>query len=204
VSHTSSENIAWAAGLFEGEGGVNYISTYGKGSVRKTPTVQVRVNNTDLDVLQRFQAILGGRLTGPYDISKYAPNGGKRKPMYQWCASGWAEFERLYLTLKPWLCSRRLAQFEEAWAQAPPREFWGRKGIDAQRRARTHCRNGHEWTPENTRIRKQARGGRTYRVCRACERASETRRLLTRDSGDQPTSSSARAGAGSRSSQVRP
>ena len=32
----------------------------------------------------------------------------------------------------------------------------------------THCKNGHEFTPENTFI--QVRGGRTRRICRACAR----------------------------------
>lgn len=33
---------------------------------------------------------------------------------------------------------------------------------------RTHCPQGHEYTPENTRVRKDKQG--TCRVCRTCER----------------------------------
>lgn len=33
---------------------------------------------------------------------------------------------------------------------------------------KTHCKNGHEWTPENTRIRKEG-----YRVCRQCHAARQ-------------------------------
>lgn len=40
----------------------------------------------------------------------------------------------------------------------------------------THCKHGHEWTPENTRYA----GG--YRRCRACTRESGRRRVnATRD-----------------------
>lgn len=41
---------------------------------------------------------------------------------------------------------------------------------------RTHCKNGHAWTPENTRIR---RSGHFQRECRQCERDREKRRSMT-------------------------
>lgn len=34
----------------------------------------------------------------------------------------------------------------------------------------THCKNGHELTPENTRIVKRLNQGRTYQACRKCLR----------------------------------
>lgn len=40
-------------------------------------------------------------------------------------------------------------------------------------RAWTHCRQGHEYTPENTRI--ALRGGAPKRICRACARDAATR-----------------------------
>lgn len=43
--------------------------------------------------------------------------------------------------------------------------------IAAQGRLKTHCINGHEFTPANTRVR--ARGGRE---CRACDRERKARR----------------------------
>lgn len=39
--------------------------------------------------------------------------------------------------------------------------------VAARWAARTHCNNGHEFTPENTHIR--YRRGRPYRVCRPCD-----------------------------------
>lgn len=44
----------------------------------------------------------------------------------------------------------------------------------AQLRARDTCRNGHPWTPENTRVRR--RGDRSYRVCRECTRKQDRER----------------------------
>lgn len=39
---------------------------------------------------------------------------------------------------------------------------------------KTHCRNGHEFTPENTRHDR-----RGFQVCRACHRADQQRYLTT-------------------------
>jgi len=39
---------------------------------------------------------------------------------------------------------------------------------------KTHCRNGHEYTPENTVIRFHP-DGHNFRTCRACQRVSRRR-----------------------------
>jgi hypothetical protein len=50
--------IAWAAGLFEGEGTI----------VDSTGSVQLRVKMTDLDVLERLLDVFGvGDIYGPYE-----------------------------------------------------------------------------------------------------------------------------------------
>lgn len=43
----------------------------------------------------------------------------------------------------------------------------------AQMAARTHCKNGHEFTPENTGVKKSR--GRTIRRCKECSRITTTR-----------------------------
>lgn len=67
-------------------------------------------------------------------------------------------------------------------------------GTDPQA-SRTHCVNGHEFTPENTRVRQRAETGRSRRICRTCvhERARaheakvrELRRHVVRRPADQP------------------
>lgn len=49
--------------------------------------------------------------------------------------------------------------------------FTGPRNL-AQRHSGTHCSNGHEMTPENTRWRKSGRDGRRRRICLACDRAA--------------------------------
>ena len=66
-------------------------------------------------------------------------------------------------------------------------------GINASwRKKLTHCTNGHEYTPENTRITRQ--GKHTYRRCLQCERLwlrihrpskRKLRTLLERDGGEK-------------------
>lgn len=48
-------------------------------------------------------------------------------------------------------------------------DFIGSKGHRNSRK--THCKNGHEYTPENTRVTKLG-SGRTFRVCIICYRIS--------------------------------
>lgn len=41
----------------------------------------------------------------------------------------------------------------------------------------THCSHGHEFTPENTRLRKATNGRGRKRACRQCDKDSEQRRV---------------------------
>ena len=64
-----SEDVAWAAGLFEGEGTINTGKSYyvnGEKRARKTPQITIRIGMTDIEPLERFAAIFGGSVTGPY------------------------------------------------------------------------------------------------------------------------------------------
>jgi hypothetical protein len=62
-------DIAWAAGLFEGEGTI----------VDSTGSVQLRVKMTDLDVLEKLFDVFGvGGIYGPYESG--SRDGRVRKP----------------------------------------------------------------------------------------------------------------------------
>lgn len=55
--------------------------------------------------------------------------------------------------------------------------------------SRTKCPQGHEYTPENTKISKRA-GGRTFRACRKCHRRVDE--AARRRAGGQPRKSALR------------
>lgn len=100
--------IAWAAGLFEGEGWAG----------RNGTTVSLSVNMTDRDVLDRFAVVVGGgNVTGPYD------RGARRKPMHQWIAGERETVRRIFALFLPWMGERRSARLRELMPDIlPPRQ----------------------------------------------------------------------------------
>ncbi|MER7814556.1 hypothetical protein [Streptomyces sp. NPDC096153] len=50
------------------------------------------------------------------------------------------------------------------------------KSMTAVNAAKTHCRNGHEYTPENTYVRPDRKPENTARDCRRCRANTEARR----------------------------
>jgi hypothetical protein len=99
----SSEDVAWFAGLFEGEGWVACLPAGG---------IVVVIGMTDKDVLRRVQTLFGGSLNGPY------PRKNERaKPMFVWKVSGIRNAELIFELISPFLGERRLAQFTEAIAK---------------------------------------------------------------------------------------
>jgi hypothetical protein len=192
--------IAWAAGLFEGEGwiGMNGVS------------VSLSIEMADRDVLARYAALVGGAVRGPYE------KGPRRRPLYI-CRIG--DRERVRQTCEwflPWLGERRAAKMRElmphilpprptapncGWQGSashgvtrhtqrgePPCAQCRERNNEASRRWRRgelirparrrpdpdHCSNGHELVGANAIPR-----GR-YVACRECQRvvglASQQRR----------------------------
>jgi hypothetical protein len=93
--------IAWAAGLFEGEGTITICGG----------SLHLRVQMTDLEVLERFCQIVGtGKIYGPYTTQ--FKDGFNRKPRWTWVCYG-PLARATYLTLSPWLSPRRLARGDE-------------------------------------------------------------------------------------------
>jgi len=100
------ENLAWAAGLFEGEG---------SWSLRHQAYPSARLAMTDEDVVRRFAAtleLLGGRVHGPYR--------GTNKPYWVWQLSGFERVQALYAMLWPWLGNRRRSRGAEVVAAGHP------------------------------------------------------------------------------------
>ncbi len=94
----SAEEIAWAAGLFDGEGSITHTDR----------DLQALLKNTDLELVTRFDAIVGrGRVYGPYEHS--GRDGFVRTPYWMWIAHGDAAHEAVEV-LAPWLSRRPLEQ----------------------------------------------------------------------------------------------
>jgi hypothetical protein len=89
---TDSE-IAWAAGLFEGEG-----SCYGTVRSDRYNTRRIRMNlrMTDQDVVERFAKVVGvGSVYGPIQHVR-ASDGVRLKDVYEWGTGSWHVVVDLY------------------------------------------------------------------------------------------------------------
>ena len=91
-----SIEIAWAAGLFEGEG---CIAT-------DRNSRRLIIEMTDKDVMEDFVRIVGyGNLCGPHNTQK--KDGIKRKPTYRWSVCKRTEVSRILQLFLPFLGKRR-------------------------------------------------------------------------------------------------
>ena len=109
---TTAENVAWAAGLFEGEGCIRWVQNR-PGSRRLY--VRLHVNMTDRDVLERFRAIVGGGIIfGPYASAK--PSGEPAKDVWKWSATRSQDVARILSLFMPYFGERRFAKAEKAFS----------------------------------------------------------------------------------------
>ena len=107
--------IAWAAGLFEGEGCIEI-----SGKNRSRTGVRLYVVMADKDVLERFEAIAGCgtiRLLRAPSILK--PHW---KPVWRWTTGQAAECRRLLGLWSPYLGDRRTKKAAEAVALLDEKE----------------------------------------------------------------------------------
>jgi len=153
---SSGQKIAWAAGLFEGEGTIGTQTAAGRVRIR------MALGTTDRDVLDRFQKIVGcGNITGPKWREK------STKPLWLWTITSFDDVAKVSLLFSPFLGDRRRNALERAWhryANQPERKWSGRN------KDKTHCRAGHPLSGDNLIF-----DGRARR-CRACRSEQSARR----------------------------
>jgi hypothetical protein len=115
MNNPSETDIAWAAGLFEGEGNIGVENKNLVNSKRRfEPRLQMPI--TDLDVLQKFQAVWGvGKVSGPF-TQKKSPGA---KPYWRWGTYSWDEFVAIGGAMRPWFGQRRGARYDFILAQMP-------------------------------------------------------------------------------------
>lgn len=100
----SREELAYAGGLFTGEGYIT-INRY-----RTSPwQPKVGISMTDLPPLERFQKAVGGRgvIYGPYDRLL------GHKKVWMWTVQNFEQAQAVIAMLWPWLCPRRRARAAE-------------------------------------------------------------------------------------------
>ena len=98
------EEMAWAGGLFEGEGSV-FLQRKPSGGY---PTVAVEM--CDEDPVRRFHQAVGiGEVTGPYR-SKQHP---EWKPKWRWRVHGFERTQAVVAMLWPYLGERRRGKAQE-------------------------------------------------------------------------------------------
>lgn len=85
-------DIAWVAGLIEGEGCISLVN--------KGTSVRIAVKMTDYDVLATAKSIFGGTISGP-EIQ------ARKKPAWSWRVSDRKESARLLLAIAPCMHGRR-------------------------------------------------------------------------------------------------
>ena len=146
--------LAWAAGLFEGEGCISLNHQTGRPG---RYVARMAVAMTDEDSVRRFhRAVCVGRTSKPRPM----PSG---KVLWTWGTNRFEDVQHVICLLWYGLGGRRRAKAAEVLRGVT---YW---------KPRTHCPHGHAYTDENTYVDK-----RNKRMCRACGRAKDRRRRLTR------------------------
>jgi hypothetical protein len=113
------EEVAWAAGLFEGEGCIHLMKRSSKNG-----KAALTLSMADQDVVHRFSRILGvGNLRGPYT---QAP-GSHWKPMWTWEAGKRREVQSVLNRVLPFLGERRLAKAREVLIWYATHQRYGRR-----------------------------------------------------------------------------
>lgn len=106
----SREEVAWAAGLFEGEGCLTINHKSYKSGVHSYPRVQMNI--TDKETLDRFHEVVGVGKIYSHKNGSYLSN----KPQWRWQIATKEGVREVIEQLYPWLSERRQARANELLA----------------------------------------------------------------------------------------
>jgi hypothetical protein len=167
------EELAWAAGFFDGEGSIGVVRhapRAKRGETKSNTSLQMTlVQSGDSateppEPLLRFQhAVAGlGRIRFRANVSHL----GKR-PIWVWRATNSAEVQAVVAMLWLWFGTRNRDRARHSISEYRAALF---KWQD-----RSHCRRGHPFDDENTRWEIHVRDGKVLRtrLCRACAREKQ-------------------------------
>lgn len=105
----SKAQIAWAAGLFEGEGTIVIQCS------RHNHGIRMSLGMSDRDVVERFAEVVGcGTI---YEAKQRDP---RHKTMWRWQCGRAAQVIEIVDAMRPWLGQRRTTKADEviAWARS--------------------------------------------------------------------------------------
>jgi hypothetical protein len=190
------EELAWAAGLFDGEGSITYgMNVHGirsRAGYKGTPRIHIQVGQSySPEVLHRFKTAVGvGYVTGPYKANKVAI--GMR---WTFVVTRFEHAQYTICLLWPWLSSVKRAAAVHALTSY--RRFWsGREDPNKvryqcgcgevivgpgafgshQRYCRPECPNGHARAEHGRLHTRRDKNASRYWVCRVCANERARRR----------------------------
>lgn len=146
-SGATTTDLAWAAGLFEGEGCVTKNG-------RKNLSLQI--NMTDEDVLRKFHSVVSvGWISGPHAR-------GKHKPAWCWKVTSFQNVQAVIALLWNWMCARRRARATELLVWYLARPLAGQWKITCSKGHAFSVHGGWSCGQRYCRICKAVRNRRSY------------------------------------------
>jgi len=168
--------LAWASGLFEGEGTIGFYRAGRNGSGRSI-VAQAALGMTDRDSVDRFQWAVGiGRIYVRPGSTRVS--GVVEKTAYVWHVNSFESVQALVAMLWCGLGARRRAKAREVLAATRNTQALGK---------RPNCPAGHPYAGDNLVLEPIQRGEWKgfARRCREC-RTKQTRERMRRHRGITP------------------
>lgn len=105
----NSVDLAWFAGLFEGEGCISFENS------GKHHSVRLVVVMTDQDVLEKIEKTLGvGKVSKSQNKTQLTPTGKIATPTFRWRVGNKCDVERILIAIRPFMGKRRTIRIDEA------------------------------------------------------------------------------------------
>ena len=154
-SDTTREDLAWAAGFFDGEGCVTFNRSRGRNSI----VVSIRQHHPE--VLEKFARVVGvGKVSGPY-------KSGSGGDCWSFQVSGFERCQFIAALLWEWLGTPKRDQFARHLNDAHHESWTNWRGPANLNEGDTRaCRRGHPYDGNRTK----------HGQCRACMREYDRNR----------------------------
>lgn len=164
------EELAWAAGLFDGDGSTCFERHGTRADYRRADMAVTQTSRSGTpEVLTRFHRLVSvGHINGPY-------GGNERwEPVYRWKAHRLVDVQNVARTLWPWLGSVKRVQASGVIATVVAQPMLRRGNPAWGESHKTHCVHGHEYATARIRPYRSRSVGKAQRrasqQCLACVR----------------------------------